>query len=290
MKTFIDGRHTSSASVHVRATLGRAVTMATSSRLREGDIVSMPVSTFGQQYARSRGAVPWTSPKVRDEGRIVGKRNGKWVEKFEGLEEPAVLLRKVIGFVSRPSPSESGAAPAGTTRRDAIDEENDDEDAAGAAEVEDSSSDPGSEDDAVAQHVVCQAAHEAGTVDGTGVGDWVRADEHYVCKRARHGFRGEDGPRLSGLADWEHASLLFLAKHFLLLELLVDMATEMTRAGAEKHVKGISGCASWQVVGSRRYPAVDWSLDVHACVAAVGGQREVLGRAAGRFWPASPLS
>eukprot|EP00965_Chrysotila_dentata_P162367 5362105-Pleurochrysis_carterae.AAC.1 len=131
--------------------------MATSVRLREGDIVSVPVSTFGQQYARSRGAVPWTSPNVRDEGKSVGKRNGKWV-------------------VNRPSPSESGAAPAGTTRRDAIYEENDAEDAAGAAEVEDSSSDPESEDDAAAQHAVGQAAHEAGAVDGTGVGDWVRAD------------------------------------------------------------------------------------------------------------------
>eukprot|EP00965_Chrysotila_dentata_P132335 4375972-Pleurochrysis_carterae.AAC.1 len=59
-------KHTSSACVHVRVTLGRAVTMATSVRLREGDIVSVPGSMFGQQYARSRCAVSWTSPNVRD--------------------------------------------------------------------------------------------------------------------------------------------------------------------------------------------------------------------------------
>lgn len=60
-----------SARGRVRA---RARAMATTTRLREGDLVSVAVSTFGQQYARSRGAVPWTSQSVRDEGRIVGKK------------------------------------------------------------------------------------------------------------------------------------------------------------------------------------------------------------------------
>eukprot|EP00965_Chrysotila_dentata_P019490 648025-Pleurochrysis_carterae.AAC.1 len=68
--------------------------MAASARLREGDVVSLPVCTFGEQYARSRGAVQWTSASVRNEGRVVGKRVTKWIVEFDDLDEPAVLPRK----------------------------------------------------------------------------------------------------------------------------------------------------------------------------------------------------
>eukprot|EP00965_Chrysotila_dentata_P088383 2919114-Pleurochrysis_carterae.AAC.1 len=71
--------------------------MATTTRLREGDLVYVALSTFRQQYARSRGAVPWTSQSVRDKGRIVGKK-GKWAVKFENQEQPALLVRKAVHF------------------------------------------------------------------------------------------------------------------------------------------------------------------------------------------------
>eukprot|EP00965_Chrysotila_dentata_P041131 1365013-Pleurochrysis_carterae.AAC.1 len=72
--------------------------MAASARLREGDVVSVPVCTFGEQYTRALEglSVPWTSGSVRDEGRVVGKRGTRWIVEFDDLDELAVLPRKHI--------------------------------------------------------------------------------------------------------------------------------------------------------------------------------------------------
>eukprot|EP00965_Chrysotila_dentata_P031655 1055487-Pleurochrysis_carterae.AAC.3 len=72
--------------------------MASTVRLQEGDVVPVTVSIFGEQYARSRGAMPWTSAIAcaTRQGKAVGKRNEKWVVKFDVLDDPAVLLRKAI--------------------------------------------------------------------------------------------------------------------------------------------------------------------------------------------------
>eukprot|EP00965_Chrysotila_dentata_P073292 2421201-Pleurochrysis_carterae.AAC.1 len=45
-------------------------------RLREGDVVSVTVSTFCVQYAISRSAVPWTSASVRDNLEHYAKAKG----------------------------------------------------------------------------------------------------------------------------------------------------------------------------------------------------------------------
>eukprot|EP00965_Chrysotila_dentata_P245901 6206842-Pleurochrysis_carterae.AAC.5 len=60
-------------------------------RLREGDEVSMPVATFKKEYARSQAATAWTSPLLRNVGRIEGQRNYK-------------------RLVNRPASYDSGAA------------------------------------------------------------------------------------------------------------------------------------------------------------------------------------
>eukprot|EP00965_Chrysotila_dentata_P180899 5971299-Pleurochrysis_carterae.AAC.1 len=41
--------------VQIRTLRVTAATMATTTRLKVGDTVSVPVSVFGQEYARSRG-------------------------------------------------------------------------------------------------------------------------------------------------------------------------------------------------------------------------------------------
>eukprot|EP00965_Chrysotila_dentata_P170648 5633360-Pleurochrysis_carterae.AAC.1 len=52
--------------------------MATATRLKVGNIVSAAVRTFGKEYALSRGARPWTSESVRDEGKVVRKDGVNW--------------------------------------------------------------------------------------------------------------------------------------------------------------------------------------------------------------------
>ena len=47
-------------------------------RLQTGDMVSVAVGVFGKPYAVSRGASPWTSEEVRDQGQVIGRENGKW--------------------------------------------------------------------------------------------------------------------------------------------------------------------------------------------------------------------
>eukprot|EP00965_Chrysotila_dentata_P173064 5710837-Pleurochrysis_carterae.AAC.1 len=63
----------------------------------------------------------------------------------------------------------------------------------------------------------------------------------------RHGFRGDDDPRLNGLSDWQNTSLFVLACHFQPLELLGEMAAVMTTEGAEKAAAGMSGYGGWNV-------------------------------------------
>eukprot|EP00965_Chrysotila_dentata_P180249 5951230-Pleurochrysis_carterae.AAC.1 len=55
----------SCAIVRERCTSARA--MASTARLKMGDVVSVAVGAFGQDYAKSRGTQPWTSEEVRDE-------------------------------------------------------------------------------------------------------------------------------------------------------------------------------------------------------------------------------
>ncbi|KAL1527254.1 hypothetical protein AB1Y20_015930 [Prymnesium parvum] len=52
-------------------------------RFSIGDVVSgVAVGAFGRECARSRGANPWHSEAVRDEGIIVEKVDNKWKVKF----------------------------------------------------------------------------------------------------------------------------------------------------------------------------------------------------------------
>eukprot|EP00965_Chrysotila_dentata_P161494 5333775-Pleurochrysis_carterae.AAC.2 len=68
----------------------RARAIASTVRLRKGDVVSVAISTFGDPYARSRGAVPWTSAIVRDEGEVIGKK--EW--EAEALAKRALAMKR----------------------------------------------------------------------------------------------------------------------------------------------------------------------------------------------------
>eukprot|EP00965_Chrysotila_dentata_P252130 6210505-Pleurochrysis_carterae.AAC.2 len=121
--------------------------------------------------------------------------------------------------------------------------------------VDDCSSDS-EPDDGDAVPAFGEAEHDGGQVDGCG-GNWERDDDYAVDKRAAHGFRGEDGPRLNGLSDWQQDPFHSF-----------DGGIAMTEEGAKKAAAG--------------------NTSFNACLSAAWGSHEVLGGAGERVRPAPP--
>ena len=67
-------------------------------RVKVGDIVSVAVGAFGQEYAESRGARPWNGESVRDEGTITDRGdNGTWSVTF--ADSVHNFKRSALSFV-----------------------------------------------------------------------------------------------------------------------------------------------------------------------------------------------
>eukprot|EP00965_Chrysotila_dentata_P122187 4039697-Pleurochrysis_carterae.AAC.2 len=79
----------------------RARTIATPTRLKVGDVVSAAVGAFGEEYARFRGARPWTTEEVRDDGVVTSKSGNLWLVDFNDGNGTVGLARKALHFVSR---------------------------------------------------------------------------------------------------------------------------------------------------------------------------------------------
>lgn len=211
-------------------------------RLAVGDVVSVAVGAFGEEYARARNAVPWRSEAVRDEGVVVGRRNSLWVVKFaDGAQHE--FERKALSYVERPADVRQQVGRRRATARDVTAEEGSDEEDARQpqAPVLDSSE----EDEGIGE-----ADHEGANGVGNDVrprSDWVRDDSYGIDERARHGFTDRSGPRLNGLNDWEKASLFSLGCHFLPMSFLEVMAAEMQQQGAEKYAAGQRAYVGWRV-------------------------------------------
>lgn len=77
-------------------------------RLQSGDTVMVAVGVFGKDYAVSRGASPWTSEEVRDEGQVIGRENNKWKVKFADGEH--LFDRKALAFEGRAAPAASSSS------------------------------------------------------------------------------------------------------------------------------------------------------------------------------------
>lgn len=72
-----------------------------------GDIVSVAVRHFGEDYARTRGNGRWASDNIRDEGEVLEKKDGNVKVKFKDGE---ALVRKE-------APTHCGALQGGTGSR-----------------------------------------------------------------------------------------------------------------------------------------------------------------------------
>lgn len=200
-------------------------------RLTAGDIISVAVGVFGKEYAESRGARPWTSEHVRDKGKVIGRQDGKWIVKFTDSEH--VLERKAMAFESRDTTEKEAtgrrrSAPRPVNTDSSNHESSDEETRAPQAPTIDSS------DEDIGAGKPEHDGPQLGGNEPRAAGDWTRDDHHSVDERARHGFTDRNGPRISGLSNWESASLFTLGKHFLPMEFLTALAAEMTQAGLEK--------------------------------------------------------
>lgn len=239
-------RRTSLLSISLMPTTSGASSLDKSSRLAEGDTVSVAVGAFGQSYAESRGARPWTTESVRDMGVVVGRDGNKWLVKFSDGQhkfERRALSLEQRAREGQPAPRAGSSRSAPIVHSD--DEEQSEEGAGGAPEPQvDSSED---EDYGVGQPDHERVGARTAGEDPRPLSDWKRDDYYGVDERARHGFADQSGPRINGLSDWENTSLFALAVHFLPMAYLSDMAVAMTEKGAQKFAEGNRYFVNWKV-------------------------------------------
>lgn len=219
-----------------------APTLDKATRLNVGDVVSVAVGVFGKDYAISRGASPWHSEAVRDEGEVTGRQAGKWLVRFrDGVHK---FERKALSFVRK-------AAGAGRCAAAAVEANSDDEEAVDSTPqaplVDSSDEDVG----------VGEAEHEGGRAEGgyQALGDWSRDDKYGLDERSKHGYMDQSGPRISGLTDWEKSSLFALGTHFLPMDYLTEMARQMEAKGVEKFEGGDRTYKNWAV---NRDDVIQW--------------------------------
>lgn len=209
-------------SFEASATMPPHTQLDKTTRLQLGDHVSVAVAVFGESYARERGANPWHTEAVRDEGYVIGSNGSKWLIEFDDGEFS--FDRRAISLISRPR-----AAPerAVSSRRSAVVVSNSDEEDEGVDEPQEPVPDSSEDEDWGAG----EADHEGGEIPVVmfrGVdGAWRRDDSYGFDERARHNFTDQSGPRVNNLSSWENASIFAVAEHFLPVTYLQLMAAGM---------------------------------------------------------------
>lgn len=204
-----------------------------SSRLSIGDTVTVAVGAFGQEYALSRGARPWRTESVRDEGVVVERSHGnKWAVRFADGQTHA-FERKALALVAR------GAEHAGRPGRPTRGVSDDEDEERLVQRTPEQPMVDSSDDEAGAP--VGRPDHDGGreNILLAQASEWRRDDEYGVDERARHGYTSQHGPTINGLSNWERASLFVLSKHFLPMKFLEDMAKEMSEIAKSKADQGL---------------------------------------------------
>lgn len=206
-------------------------------RLRIGDVVSVQIACFGEEYARGKAGERWRDADERDQGTIVGRDGERWLIDFEDGEAVQGWKRQAVRFESR------AEAAAGTTRASAVQRDDDgssDEEQQETEQAAQANADSSDEDeDEVEMPCIFPAEHGEGLgpAGAAAEGQWTRDDVYSVDERARHGFMDKPVPVLR-MTDREHASLYRLGRHFLPMAYLEEMAGTMTRTAGEKARQG----------------------------------------------------
>lgn len=219
-------------------------------RLQIGDTVSVAVGCFGKSYAESRGARPWTTETVRDNGTVVGREANMWLVNFGDGEHR--FERKALSFVSH----SDAAVPAGRRRAAPIVDDSDGDEAGevAAAAVAEQPVGPTADDSSDEEMAVGAEEHEqsiqgrALLPDARARNEWVRDDDYGVDERAKHGYADKGGPKLNDLDAAEAASIFKMAMHFLPKDFLDEMANLMEQKGKAKYTEdGNRHYMNWKV-------------------------------------------
>lgn len=208
--------------------------------LKVKDIISVPASTFGQAWAKSKWPSDWHKKNIS--GTVAGRAGNKWSLTFPDDDDPnaepwtVTLGRKDITFVSRP-------------QQTAVEVEDEDDE----AEPEDGEAHVDSSDDDVDQgdtffneepdHNII-TGKKSQKVDLTA--KWQRADDLSIDQRTMSGVQGKEAPLLN-LANYQGASLFELGLHFLPTKFLEEMAAEMTLSGERMYKSGNNKYKNWKV-------------------------------------------
>ena len=139
-----------------------------------GDKVSVAVREFGEEYARERGGEEWESDNIRDEGRVLKKRSGKFFLDFDDDEPKRWWQRKSLRVVEKSTPP----------RREVVMEEGD------SSEVD---SIYGEEMAALLEQADESSSSDS-SEDAAGEADWLRDDEQFQDERVRQGFTTRQEP------------------------------------------------------------------------------------------------
>lgn len=168
--------------------------------LREGDVVSVAVRHFGEEYARTRGARQWASENVRDEGTVLEKHNNQYLVNFGDGEERRWWARRLLRFVSRGSDQQTsrraaqdsddeGSGSEQSNRNDLGGESVGGGGSASSEDEEEGGNDENVADDADGGSSDGGVAGAAADVDG-----WLRNDEQYVDERQKQGWNSTSPP------------------------------------------------------------------------------------------------
>ena len=150
--------------------------------LSVGDIVSVAVRHFGEDYARTRGNGRWASDNIRDEGEVLEKKDGNVKVKFKD-GEAHWFARKLLRIVERCKEAQGVAA------RVVVAQASDDTSEEVSAEESDE------EGDRVA--VRASSSDEEGAQEDDDDG-WVQNDEQFIDERQRHGWSTRHPPAWDG--------------------------------------------------------------------------------------------
>ena len=217
--------------------------------LKVGDVVSVPATAFGQEWAKDNFKTDWHKKKLQ--GTVMGKGSGAlWQLTFPPATDndesmDISLARKDITFVNRPE-----ADPAAHVEAD--DEESSDEEPEKPLDAVDSSED---DVEAAADAFFAEEPdHEVKTGKKDSykkdmMADWKRDDGFCFDQRAKV-TTSKDKPKLKTENKYEPTSsgIFDLGCLFLPMTFLTLMAAEMTTIGKAKRADGDHDFpAGWEV-------------------------------------------
>ena len=182
-----------------------------------GDVVSVAVRQFGEEYARRIAGRAWASEKQRCEGLVVDKDGANWLVEFSDMDEPVALKRHLLELVRRGG--EGRARPGDRNAPLQADSSSDEEALEGGQRQQrhqPSGDAPTSADTNPDESEGSDLSSDAAEEDeeGAAEGEWTREDNFCMDERARHSLTSKQAPALN-MRNYKEASLFSIIVYWL---------------------------------------------------------------------------